>query len=320
MTRLTARLAAVILLTLSGCTETAVAVGQVAPRGDGQDALRALALDVSAMPDPMREAWLFELDETLVDPKIIGGRKAVQGDDPWQAAVIMGSVPDPYRIPFCGATLIAPTWAITAAHCVEKGAPRDFAVLTGHVKIEEALRTPVRAILIHPDWERGPENAPRFLNDIALLRLASPVEVGPIGLGSPGNAAEEDGRTARATGWGRTTPTGSGVRELRTVDLRIVGLSDCNDRASYGDGDPATPDRVLPTMLCAGFRGGGRDACQGDSGGPLTGADAGRRVLIGVVSWGEGCGRPAKYGVYTRVSSFNDWIARCMEGRSCRRR
>jgi secreted trypsin-like serine protease len=317
--------ALILTFVLSGCMDLTMGrpdqTTRSATQPPGADSLKALALDTSQMTEPMQDAWIYATEgTTLLGDKVIGGREARQGDDPWQAAVIMGEVPEPYRIAFCGATLLSPEWAVTAAHCVDEGPVKNFALVTGSVDLDTAQRVAVRDVIVHPDWDEGPREARRFHNDIALLRLATRSDAGVIRPGAAGGTAEADEGQARVTGWGRTTPTGGGVRKLRTVDLRIVSTRDCNDRASYGDGDPSTPDRVLPTMLCAGFLQGGADSCQGDSGGPLTGTDGGQRVLIGVVSWGEGCGRPGKYGVYTRVSRFTDWINACMEGRSCRRR
>jgi hypothetical protein len=66
---------------------------------------------------------------------------------------------------------------------------------------------------------------------------------------------------------------------------------------------------VTERMLAAGFEAGGQDSCQGDSGGPLlVNDDGGQSYLAGIVSWGEGCARPNKYGIYTRVDSFATWI------------
>ena len=61
-------------------------------------------------------------------------------------------------------------------------------------------------------------------------------------------------------------------------------------------------------MMCAGYAEGGIDACQGDSGGPMICVENNQPVLRGVVYWGIGCARVGLYGVYTRTSSYIDWV------------
>ncbi|MBF0442280.1 MAG: trypsin-like serine protease [Oligoflexales bacterium] len=61
-------------------------------------------------------------------------------------------------------------------------------------------------------------------------------------------------------------------------------------------------------VICAGNKeGNGKDSCNGDSGGPLVTTEEPPR-LLGVVSWGDGCGANGRPGVYTRVSAFKEWI------------
>jgi secreted trypsin-like serine protease len=104
-------------------------------------------------------------------------------------------------------------------------------------------------------------------------------------------------------GWGALQEGGQTVRNLRVVDVPHVDRADCNRPLAY-DG------RITGNMVCAGKS--GTDSCQGDSGGPLTaGAGAGLRP-DGVVSWGDGCARPNKVGVYTRVVNYTGWIQACI--------
>lgn len=87
---------------------------------------------------------------------------------------------------------------------------------------------------------------------------------------------------------------------LQKVDVPLVLHDVCNQ--SYKN---AITDR----MLCAGYPQGGRDSCQGDSGGPLVAKDVtGQNVLIGVVSWGNGCARAGQPGVYAKVNEATTWI------------
>ena len=67
-------------------------------------------------------------------------------------------------------------------------------------------------------------------------------------------------------------------------------------------------DKISTGMFCAGDLQGETDACQGDSGGPAVGLIQGRATLLGITSWGYGCGRPNKPGVYTKVREYFKWI------------
>ena len=106
----------------------------------------------------------------------------------------------------------------------------------------------------------------------------------------------------------RTGVTAEGAsspsRPLLKASVPYVDNTVCNDASAYNG-------RIKPGMICAGYREGGVDACQGDSGGPLVWRTSDGPVLVGVVSFGEGCG--LKYGTYTRVSAYRDWINRIVD-------
>jgi secreted trypsin-like serine protease len=87
----------------------------------------------------------------------------------------------------------------------------------------------------------------------------------------------------------------------------VVSTAECNKPESY-DG------RITDQMFCAGVRAGGLDSCQGDSGGPVMSAASGTKELVGIVSWGFGCGRKLLYRVYTRVTTVSQWAADTMAG------
>ena len=114
--------------------------------------------------------------------------------------------------------------------------------------------------------------------------------------------------TAIATGWGNQKETGVGTSSLVLLEVEVPMISTEKCQASY------PTKNVTDDMLCAGYDEGGKDACQGDSGGPLFTCIGKRLVHVGITSWGEGCARPGKPGVYTKTAHYLDWIKQNAQG------
>jgi len=263
---------------------------------------------------PLRNDILLDLHGVLlIEPKIVNGMYAKQGDDPWQVALVRADKKGVDLRPFCGGSLLTSRWVVTAAHCVDRGTLKtDFDVIGGNVDVQKGSRVKTAEIFVHPNY-----GAIDHLNDIALVRLQDPIlgttareiEILPIALES---TALKWKAPTRVTGWGALAEAGVPVAELRTVELMVYANEDCNDAVAY-DG------AIADDMVCAGYDKSTRDSCQGDSGGPLTVLAQGKRYLAGVVSWGEGCARANRYGVYTRAAHYAGWAGACMSGKaSCR--
>lgn len=255
--------------------------------------------------------------EAAFSPQIVGGTLASTGEFPWQVALVSATNSNPYDGQFCGGSLIAPQWVLTAAHCVFDidgiMTPGEIDVVAGIIKLSSGptnggtgQRLDVAEVIPHPNYNEATTDS-----DLALLRLAAPASlnsnVAVIGLAGPADAAlYAPGVTATVTGWGNTlgqpTPGGTSYPDdLYKVSVPIVSNTTCNAPGSYGGA-------VTDNMFCAGLAAGGKDSCQGDSGGPLIVPNGGGWLQAGIVSWGTGCAQPNYYGVYTRVWNFKTWI------------
>lgn len=239
-------------------------------------------------------AALLALWSSAVAAQIVGGGPAEVENYPWQVGL---AIDVNGQRAICGGALITDSWALSAAHCFAGGIrPDQVRSKSGVEEIQtEGDWLVVDKVIVHEGF-----NPATFENDIALVKLRRPVERAAI---EPAAAGFEppDGAWFEVTGWGAIREGGAVHEQLQMAATPFVSNEQCNAPAAYNG-------RVSKTMLCAGFSEGGVDACQGDSGGPLVWRGPYGPVLVGVVSWGEGCARPDRYGVYTRVSAFRDWI------------
>ncbi|XP_037049472.1 uncharacterized protein LOC119083777 isoform X4 [Bradysia coprophila] len=236
--------------------------------------------------------------------RIVGGDDAGFGSFPWQAYIRIGSSR-------CGGSLISRKHVVTAGHCVARASPRQVHVTLGDYVINSAVEPlpaytfGVRKIDVHPYFKFTPQ-ADRF--DVSVLTLERPVHymphIAPICL--PEKNEDFLGKFGWAAGWGALNP-GSRLRPktLQAVDVPVIENRIC-ERWHRANGINVV---IYPEMLCAGYRGGGKDSCQGDSGGPLMHEKNGRWYLIGVVSAGYSCATRGQPGIYHRVPYTVDWIS-----------
>ncbi|KAM6900144.1 transmembrane protease serine 7 [Xenentodon cancila] len=231
--------------------------------------------------------------------RIVGGVNSVEGEWPWQVSLhFAGSL-------YCGASVLSSDWLISAAHCFSKERLSDPRYWSAHLGMltqgNSKHMAEIQRIIVHEYY-----NAYTFDYDIALLQLKkswppslSPL-VQPVCLPPSSHMVTESHRCL-VTGWGYRSEEDKVLPSvLQKAEVSIMSQTEC--KRHYGP--------ISPRMLCAGVPSGEQDACRGDSGGPLSCQAPGgsRWFLIGIVSWGSGCGRPNLPGVYTRVNKFTSWI------------
>ncbi|KAF7659064.1 hypothetical protein LDENG_00003880 [Lucifuga dentata] len=88
---------------------------------------------------------------------------------------------------------------------------------------------------------------------------------------------------------------------LREAQVNLLANEVCGQKDYYGS-------LITDNMFCAGRPDWSQDACEGDSGGPLVCELDNRLFLFGIVSWGDGCAKEFRPGVYTKVANYNQWI------------
>ncbi|XP_069695207.1 trypsin-like [Periplaneta americana] len=227
------------------------------------------------------------------EPRVVGGKPANRGQFPYQVIVYV-EVEGGKSL--CGGTIIAEQYILTAAHCVFDSTPRAVEVWAGDIdrgkKSDFWNLTPVSEIHYHENYING-----RYYNDVAVLKLQTPYVLNGYSITKlqlRDNFVSPD-TLCTVSGWGARKERGGSSKILQFVPVPIVDLKNCS--ANHGK-------ELYEGEICAGYSTGGKDSCQGDSGGPLV-CDG---YLTGVVSWGDGCARVNKPGVYANVSYYKSWI------------
>ena len=223
---------------------------------------------------------------------VVGGNDASPGEYPAVAEITFG--------PFlCTGTLITPSWVLTAGHCSNITAgtvaspaswpPQLINVRVGGVTQDDGERLGVSRVVMHPDYLLTSGY------DISLLQLSSNSTMAPTQVAGAGERSIWTAGTMETiVGWGVTEEGGDLPDRLQEAQVPMTTDAYC--AGAYSDFDPQT-------MVCAGFPQGGVDTCQGDSGGPMFGrTSAGALRVVGTTSFGEGCARPGRPGVYGRVA------------------
>ena len=226
---------------------------------------------------------------------IVGGHDASPGDYPSVAEITFGAFG-------CTGTLISPDTVLSAGHCGSlTGAavaspaswpPQLVNVTIGSHNSGDGERVPVTSVTVSPSYLATSGN------DISILKLSRNSVKAPTRVAGAGERGLwTAGTLATIAGWGVTEEDGDAPDTLQEANVPITTDAYCD--GAYSDFDAST-------MVCAGYPEGGVDTCQGDSGGPLF---AGGRV-VGATSFGEGCARPGKPGVYARVADapLREWI------------
>ncbi|NXU34164.1 ACRO protein, partial [Drymodes brunneopygia] len=237
--------------------------------------------------------------------RVVGGTDALPGAWPWMVSIQHPWIPDLGHL--CGGFLITKEWVLTAAHCFDEVKKISILyVLIGATQLTQpgpgAQVRHVKQLLTHHYYNPGNKSY-----DIALLELDHPVQCSPyIQLACLPDATlrVSELQNCWVAGWGSTVwRADKGSDHLQEAKVQLINIKLCNSSRWYAG-------EIHTYNWCAGYPQGTIDTCQGDSGGPLMCQEKNSDFwwVIGITSWGKGCARARRPGVYTSTQYFYDWI------------
>ncbi|KAM9190129.1 coagulation factor X isoform 4-T4 [Dugong dugon] len=251
----------------------------------------------------LNQTYPEEDDNNLV--RIVGGRDCKEGECPWQALLV-----NEENEGFCGGTILNEYYILTAAHCLHQA--KRFTVRVGERNTEKEegneMAHEVEIIIKHNRFVKE-----TYDFDIAVIKLKTPItfrmNVAPACLPQKDWAESTlmTQKTGIVSGFGRTHEKGRLSTILKMLEVPYVDRNTCKLSSSF---------TITQNMFCAGYDSNPEDACQGDSGGPHVTRFRDTYFVTGIISWGEGCARKGKYGIYTKVTSFLKWIDRSMKAKA----
>ncbi|EGU54777.1 secreted peptidase [Vibrio nigripulchritudo ATCC 27043] len=238
-----------------------------------------------------------QAEENSVQPRIIGGAEVAHSSVPYQVAL-----QTPSGFQFCGGTIIARDWVLTAAHCLDGKSASGVQIRIGvsDLRTNQGEKHNVSQFIVHEGWGTS-----GISNDIALLKLATPVDAKYkiAKLPTPEIKARlaSLGSSVKVSGWGQTVtgdPSG-GSDVLKATNLNIISNSECTQLINL-------PGISVPKDNICGYK-ARTSSCYGDSGGPFVKQSGSDYYLIGAVSWGQpGC---AAATAFADVTQFVPWIS-----------
>ncbi|XP_062383230.1 coagulation factor X [Sardina pilchardus] len=241
------------------------------------------------------------LPESAGSTRVVGGEDCPPGECPWQALLM-----NEEGLGFCGGTILNEYFILSAAHCMNQSKATTIVLGEFNINKEEGreAKHEVELYVTHMNYIPA-----TYHNDIALIKLKTPIKFNKYIL--PACLPERDfaervlmnQKEGMMSGFGRLGERSAQTTLLQRLTVPFVDRASCIESSSF---------KVSKHMFCAGYLEAGRDACQGDSGGPHVTRYKDTWFVTGVVSWGEGCARDGKYGVYTQVSKYIRWLNQLM--------